>query len=260
MPKVSVRASQQAMSADLPPDFKGGGAARAYFTGHQHPLHLHTIDLQAGESLHIAPAAIDKLNYVWRGTVLAGGRKLSAGSSFIVEHGSELDLIALDPSALLAFSAASPPDAALVGGHVHLLPANLAPRSDSLAGSVGLRGVMHADADCPTCQLWLHENAFAGTNATRQDAAVGIHSHSEDEIIFVLDGQIRLGDRLFGEGTAIAIAADTLYSFTPGPAGLHFANFRAAKPSDIRFAKGHTISETAYWRERLPRPEYLSPA
>ena len=58
----------------------------------------------------------------------------------------------------------------------------------------------------------------------------------------------------------MAIAADTLYSFMAGPEGLGFVNFRAAKPGDIRFVNGFSMSETQYWRDRLPRPEYLSPA
>ena len=39
-----------------------------------------------------------------------------------------------------------------------------------------------------------------------------------------------------------------------------FVNFRAGTPGDIRFANGHAMSETGYWRERVPRPAYLEPA
>lgn len=259
MPKVSIKSAGQTKEASLPAGFGGGGQASAYFAGDRDPLHLHLIELHAGETLRVEDAAIDKLVYVWRGGAVVGNQKLSAGSSIIIEHGQRLDIVADEAAALLAFSAGQPPSHQLAGGHVHLLPAERAPRSDSLAGSPGLGGVLHADSDCPTCAIWLHENRFPGGDATRRDAEAGIHSHSEDEIIFVLDGEVRLGARLYGPGTALAIAADTLYSFTAGPQGLHFANFRAAKPGDIRFANGRSISETAYWRERLPRPDYLSP-
>jgi hypothetical protein len=260
MPKVSIRTAEQATALPLPAGFAGDGRASAYFAGERDPLHLHRIDLARGEHLRLEAAATDKLVYVRQGSVTVGKQKLTAGSSIIVEHGGHLDLVANENAALLAFGAAHPADYQLPGGHVHLLPAERAPRSDSLAGSPGLGGVMHADAGCATCHVWLHENRFPGGNATRQDAEAGIHSHSEDEIIFVLDGEVRLGARLYGPGTALAIAADTLYSFTAGPNGLHFANFRAAKPGDIRFANGRSISETGYWRERLPRPDYISPA
>lgn len=258
MPKVSVKGVAHAKAVPLPPDLRGDGQARAYFCGAGQPLHLHAIDLPTGGFLHIEGGAIDKVIYVWRGQVAADDQPLGPGSSIIFERGGKGQITTIEPATLLAFSAGQAAASSHAGGHVHLLPAERAPRSENLGGSVGLGGVMHADADCPTCSVWLHENRFPGGNATRLDAEAGIHSHSEDEIIFVLDGEIRLGARLYGPGTALAIAADTLYSFTAGPTGLHFANFRASKPGDIQFANGASISETAYWRDRLPRPDYLT--
>ena len=259
MPKVSVRTAAQATTRPLPPNIVGGVKVQAYFDRDGHPVHLHQLDLGAGQEVAFEPHATDRLVYVWHGSIIAGAHTLTAGSSMIVEHRAKLAVRADKDTELLVFAAAAPPAAPKRGGQVHLLPAERAPRSDGLKGSVGVGGVMHADADCETCSVWLHENRFAGRTATRADAEAGIHSHSEDEVIFVLDGDIRLGERLYGPGTALAIAADTLYSFTPGPNGLHFANFRAAKPGDIRFASGHSVSETAYWRGQLPRPEYLAP-
>ena len=32
---------------------------------------------------------------------------------------------------------------------------------------------------------------------------------------------------------------------------------QAGTPSDIRFANGHSMSETGYWAERVARPVYL---
>jgi len=117
---------------------------------------------------------------------------------------------------------------------------------------------MHFDSACPTCANWLHENRFPPSGPpTSEEEARGVHSHSEDEIIFVTSGSMRLGRKLAGPGTAIAIRAGTLYSFAPGPEGLAFINYRAAKPGDIRFASGTVMSETKYWRDRLPRPEYI---
>ena len=90
--------------------------------------------------------------------------------------------------------------------------------------------------------------------------AKGVHCHSEDEILCVTSGRVRLGNRVFYAGTAVAIAADTLYSLSAGPEGMSFINFRAATPGDIRFAGGMAMSETQYWQDRLPRPGYLAPA
>ena len=141
---------------------------------------------------------------------------------------------------------------------MRLLPAERVPRMAAEPGSSGVSGGLHADSDWPGSAVWLHENHFpGGMELSPEQAARGIHSHSEDEIIFVTAGAMRLGQRLVGPGTAIAIAADTLYSFTASPEGLSFVNFRAAMPGDIHFASGASISETGYWRERVGRPDYL---
>jgi hypothetical protein len=130
-----------------------------------------------------------------------------------------------------------------------------------MGGGSNVGGGMHADSACPTCELWLHENHFPPMAPLSPEAqAKGVHCHSEDEIIFVTSGQIRLGNRLFDAGTAVAIAADTLYSLSAGPDGMSFINFRAATPGDIRFSSGMAMSETQYWQDRLPRPGYLAPA
>jgi hypothetical protein len=260
MAKVSVKTRSQAKDTSLPGGYSGTAKATAYFDEPRQPLHLHLLEVQGSESIHVEADGVDKLLYVWSGAVKAGGHPLAKGSSLIVERGAALDVSGSELGAvLLAFSAATAPAKPLPGGNVHLLPAQNAPRSDSLGGTVGLGGVMHADADCPTCQVWLHENRFPGRDIPRSDDEAGVHSHSEDEVIFVIDGEICLGRKLYGPGTALTIAADTLYSFTAGPKGLHFVNFRAGKPGDIQYAKGPPMSETAYWREKLPRPEYLSP-
>lgn len=58
-------------------------------------------------------------------------------------------------------------------------------------------------------------------------AAIAVHAHDEDEIIYVVDGAIRLGGRLYGKGSSVFVAGETLYGFEAGPEGLHMVNFRA---------------------------------
>jgi quercetin dioxygenase-like cupin family protein len=58
------------------------------------------------------------------------------------------------------------------------------------------------------------------------DAEVQPHAHSASEIIFVTEGEIRLGAQVCGAGTAIFIDAETLYGFRAGPDGAAFLNFR----------------------------------
>jgi len=222
--------------------------------------------LTSGEEVRVGPLAADALAYVWKGDVRAGGVPLATGSSAIVEHGAALELAGGETEAeVLLFAGGGPVSHGRPGGKVHLLPAGRVPGADALAGSEGIGGWMHSDGSCPGCEVWLHENRFAPGPAEPEALAPGeqprgLHSHSESELIFVTAGSIRLGHRLYPAGTAVAIAADTMYHLGPGPEGMTFVNFRAGTPSDIRFANGHRISETGYWRERVARPEYLEPA
>ncbi len=262
MPRVSVVTLDKAHKARQPAGYAGLADALAYYDDERSPLHLHLHRIAPGETLCIGPMPTDCVAYVWRGALEAGGWAMAGGSSMIVEHGGTLEVMAgEEPAELLSFHAAQPSASLRAGGHVHLLPSERVPRLADLGGGSGVGGAMHADSGCPTCAVWLHENHFPGGRPamTPEEEKRGIHSHSEDEIIFVVDGAIRLGNKLYGPGTAIAIAADTLYSFTTGPEGLSFINFRAGTPGDIQFANGMAISETGYWKEKQLTPQYEVP-
>jgi hypothetical protein len=261
MPKVAVVTPDKTQAVAAVPGYAGDMQTVAYLDGDKHPLHLHLHRVAAGQRLRVGPMDADCAVYVWHGAVDAGGWTLGQGSSAVVEHGRSLEIVGVDgASEVLTFAAGHPPSAPLPGGHVHLLPNERVPAFTEQRGDHPVAGRMHADSDCPTCAVWLHENQLPpGRPISVEDAAKGIHSHTEDEVIFVLDGQMQLGQKLVGPGTAIAIAADTLYSFNVGPEGLSFVNFRAGMPSDIHFANGMTMSETGYWKERVSRPEYVEP-
>ena len=89
------------------------------------------------------------------------------------------------------------------------------------------------------------------------DKETELHSHSEDELIFVRAGSVRLGNRLYGPGTAIAIAADTLYEFWSGPDGLSFVNFRATSPTYKKGDGSLVLDEAELWRKAVGKPEFL---
>jgi mannose-6-phosphate isomerase-like protein (cupin superfamily) len=61
------------------------------------------------------------------------------------------------------------------------------------------------------------------------DVTFNSHAHDEDEIMYVLSGEIHLGRRRYPAGSAIYIPGRTLYSFRSGPDGLRFLNFRPRK-------------------------------
>jgi quercetin dioxygenase-like cupin family protein len=58
------------------------------------------------------------------------------------------------------------------------------------------------------------------------DSEIKIHAHEEDEIIFILAGQMQVGNRVLGAGASVFIKGNTLYGFKVGHQGLTFLNFR----------------------------------
>jgi hypothetical protein len=261
MAKVSIGTLDKAAPVTPPPGLAGASETRCFFDRGKDPIHLHIHDVEPGDKLRVGPLASDCVAYVWHGSVAAGGRALAAGSSIIVEHGASTEIRGGDGSAqILTFFARQPSPRPRAGGNVHLLPSERVPRRVDLGEASAVGGGMHADASCPTCELWLHENSFPPrrTDALPVDVERGIHSHTEDEVIFVTSGRIRFGARFFGPGTAIAIAAGTMYAFSYGDEGMSFINFRPGLPSEIRLKSGMTIDEVGYWKDRLVTPDYIS--
>jgi Cupin domain len=74
------------------------------------------------------------------------------------------------------------------------------------------------------------------------------HAHSSAEIIYVTQGELRLGARVAGPGTAIYVDADTLYSFGVGPEGATFLNFRGVPRPNYLF-KEDVVAALAAKRE-----------
>lgn len=66
------------------------------------------------------------------------------------------------------------------------------------------------------------------------DAVVGQHSHDEEEIIYVVAGELHLGRQVLGPGASVLIPGETLYSFRAGPDGLRFLNFRGRRDVTYR--------------------------
>jgi len=255
MAKVSIVTLERAQRIEPPAGAGGAVESRAYFGKETDPIHLLCQRMSPGAQLAIAGEPSDRVVYVWKGSVRAGGAILEAGSSAIVEFGASLTFNAADDGAtLLIFNVRERRSDDREGGHVHLLPTGSVSRSASFRGVAGIGGGLHADAQCPTCKVWLHEQGYAAA-----DKETALHSHSEDEIIFVTDGAIVLGSRVYGPGTALAIAAHVKYGFRSGPAGLQFINFRGASPTYTSAVDSTVLDEAELWRSALGAPVYRSP-
>jgi hypothetical protein len=60
---------------------------------------------------------------------------------------------------------------------------------------------------------------------------VSTHAHADDEIVYVVDGELHVGRRVCGPGSSMFIPGRTLYGFRAGPDGCRYLNFRARADS-----------------------------
>ncbi|MGE4431286.1 MAG: cupin domain-containing protein [Sphingobium sp.] len=79
----------------------------------------------------------------------------------------------------------------------------------------------HEQGDAQSLQLF--EIAY------EPGADIEVHAHHEDEIIYILGGSMKLGNRTVGPGSSLFVQGGTLYSFMAGPDGLKMLNFRARR-------------------------------
>ena len=254
MAKVLIATADKAVQVKSP-DGIGDVRYRSMLSGPGQPIHLRIHELGADASLEVKGEPSDVALFVWKGSATAGGAVLTEKSSAVVERGASLVVGGgADGATVLAFNL-NAGNSARGGGHVHLLPRERVPQADPLGGNEGIGGALHANAQCPTCSVWLHENSYA-----MADKETALHSHSEDEVIFVHTGSIRLGNRIYGPGTALAIAADTKYGFFSGPDGLGFVNFRGTSPTYTSGDGQTVLDEAELWQGLLGSPQYLVPA
>jgi quercetin dioxygenase-like cupin family protein len=69
------------------------------------------------------------------------------------------------------------------------------------------------------------------------------HAHVEDEIIYILEGSMEIGNRTYPPGSALAVPAWTLYGFRAGAEGLRFVNFRATKSDRPHVSRDEFLAE-----------------
>lgn len=150
--------------------------------------------------------------YVLEGAVTIDGRTVPSGGA-VVLHADEP--CRLDGTARLAhFSSATRSGA---GGR-HLLGPSGAYRSEAPSGS---KATWFADSTCDGCDVALFR-VERDTPGNRGRS----HSHSADEILFLVEGAIRLGAHEVATGHAVFIPADTRYAVTCGPVKHAFLNYR----------------------------------
>ncbi len=237
MGKVAIKSLKDAATGQFPASAgltcAGEVAVHDMVTEPDESIHLRVYDLAPGARIGIRRPPTGHALYLWEGSATTNGEALAVGSAVIVEHGGEATIVATSPGAKIAHfqrNPAFPETLTKAGGHVHVVPPEgivKCPVSQSDA-----EYVIWADSSCPTCDLWLHQ-----THMPRPTTQGGHHFHTEDEVVFLVGGGMRLGNRTLQPGTALAIAANTIYGFGVPEGGTRFINFRCKESFVVRTKK-----------------------
>jgi len=172
----------------------------------------------------------DEALFVVSGAIDCEGRRVGEGSTLIVEAGVSATVHSPGPTHVVHFgpmALEAPADGLLgapagEGRTVHIVRPDHA-STIHFSGGDGATSVYFCDGTCPTCRITL----FLYDGAVFADGYAGAsHSHSQDEIIHVLDGELRFGPVTVVAGASIAVPRDLRYSFaTSGP--FRYLDYRA---------------------------------
>lgn len=98
---------------------------------------------------------------------------------------------------------------------------------------------------------------------TRYDAGMMLarHSHSSDEVIYVIEGEVAVGDQLWTAGTIAVLEAETFFGpLVAGPEGaLIFEVFNGPSPRSGQDRTGYDELLAARGVTELPNPRFELP-
>ena len=228
MAKIMLRSADQAEPTRFPemPGLSTRGAveARPVIQGGGLSLQLWFYELQPGAQICFDRPEHSHLLEIWQGKVTAGNEAAGFDDAIIIERdGAVVVRACARPAKLLHFYSPVPS-----AKDAHARGKVIVRRKKELDRHVHPQAkiTIYADSSSEGCDIWFHSGE---TPDGVYDFVDQLHSHSQDEIIFVVSGSILIGPRRYGPGTAFAVAADTIYSFTVKEQGLHFINFRASE-------------------------------
>jgi hypothetical protein len=227
MAKLSVVKSQDMRTEEgyAVPTVDFAGTATSTVAGPKdYPLWLVSANVEAGSLLRWQDRHADEVVYVKSGSLEVDGRTCPVGAVLIVEEDAAIEASVREPSELLHFgserSDEPEADAAPAPSHgFHIIgPRGLYAREDPTHVSRTF-----ADASCSTC------DAFMLLSSRVHKHRSAAHSHTQDELIFLLDGSISLGSYHLFPGDSLSVPANTRYRFESGDSGYEFLNFSRAK-------------------------------
>src|SRR5581483_5439343 len=175
--------------------------------------------------------------YLLEGSAQVDGRPCPLGGAVVVESGATATLVAESPLRAAHFGTRAGPG--LGGCTVHVF----GPRGQWLSGRLeGVNATWFTDSTCATCRA-----AFFVVDSPDRFRGPS-HSHSQDEVIYLVGGGVRMGAHRYGAGTALSVPANVRYAFDGLEGGHRFLNFRA----DVSYqtnAGAAPLLETAAARE-----------
>jgi quercetin dioxygenase-like cupin family protein len=224
---LKVREGDQERRGDtyLAPFTEANGAFRnSLFRPDGYSLWEVVAELGKGAELHWGERHGDEVLFVLDGEIEVDGVRCGPSTAAIVESGVRTVARSLSDARLLHFGPASPeppsegplgpPSADEHGVHV------IAPSAAEVVGDPAGHGTRYYyETSCATCRAVFFENFDA------EAFTAPSHVHSEDEIIHLLDGEMRVGRLKLVPGMSIAIPGGTRYGFRT-PAGYAFLNYR----------------------------------
>lgn len=181
------------------------------------------LDLPAGAELALPAEHGDEIVYVSSGEIAVDGRVCRAGGAAVVESGARPSIVATEPTVVLHMG---PTDAAVptdgLNGPITRRPSEVhvvGPRGWLAIETPGRLSKYYADSTCDGCRATL-------LYTSREEPYVSpAHSHSVDELIHVVWGEIRLGAHRLTGGDTLAVPADQRYGFR-ADGGFGFLNYR----------------------------------
>jgi quercetin dioxygenase-like cupin family protein len=187
-------------------------------------LWMAVAELDDGATIAWPAAHGDEAVYVLSGAFVVDGRTTPTRGAAIVEADAPAHGRAVGPTRVVHMGPADPrpptdgvngpPDDGPRGVHV------VGPRGTWAATAPDSDSHYFADSTCPTCRITLLSVGRSGPYESP------VHSHTQDELIHVVAGGIRLGRRHVGPGDTLAIAAGTRYGFRGDDDGFVFVNHR----------------------------------
>jgi len=234
------KAPYGAPSAGVVVEPSDGNDIRRVLDGDKAPIHLTSYRLASGTKLEWQRPERCRTLFVQTGALLVEGRKFGPDSVIVVESGAHCVAEAGPNGAALHEFLHHRESSLHKGGKVHAVAGGDSP----VTHHNGVESALPADSSCPGCGVWLQD-----TFIRVEGRLVDLHSHTEDEVILVLEGEMLAGPRKLGPGSALSVAKNTVYSFTSGKGGLRFINYRPSRPYYVAHGSGEVRDERGIYAD-----------